>query len=57
MLEEEGTLTDGTILDPKTGKIYNCNISLEKDIDKLKVRGSIDKGGFIGRTQIWQRVK
>lgn len=57
MVEEDGTLTGGTILDPKTGKIYKCNISMEADQDKLKVRGSLDKSGFIGRTQIWVRYK
>lgn len=57
MVEEDATLTGGTILDPKNGKVYKCNMSLETDNDKLKVRGSLDKGGFIGRTQIWLRAK
>ena len=45
---------DGKILDPKTGKIYKCYISLEEP-NKLKVRGYI---GFalIGRTQYWHKV-
>lgn len=44
----------GTILDPKTGKIYKCYITLD-EVNKLKVRGFI---GFalIGRTQYWHRV-
>ncbi|GIS21656.1 MAG: hypothetical protein CM15mP122_1620 [Bacteroidota bacterium] len=43
----------GTILDPKSGKIYDCYISLEDD-NTLKVRGFL---GFslLGRTQIWKR--
>lgn len=45
----------GKILDPQSGKVYKCLITLEEK-DKLKVRGYI---GFslIGRTQYWYRVK
>ena len=45
----------GTILDPNSGKVYKCNLSLENP-DKLKVRGYIGISLF-GRTQYWQRVK
>jgi uncharacterized protein (DUF2147 family) len=46
---------NGKILDPKNGKVYDCDISLE-EADKLKVRGYI---GFslLGRTQYWMREK
>lgn len=46
---------DGNILDPETGNLYKCYITLEND-DQLKVRGYI---GFslLGRTQYWYRVK
>jgi len=46
---------DGTIMDPKTGKVYSVYLALEEP-DKLKVRGYI---GFslIGRTQYWYRVE
>ncbi|GAB1416643.1 DUF2147 domain-containing protein [Paludibacter sp.] len=55
MVEKDGTLTGGTILDPKNGKIYKCNISYDAETGKLNVRGSLDKGGWIGRTQTWIR--
>ena len=44
---------DGTILDPKSGKEYDCYIEFI-DENTLKVRGFI---GFslLGRTQIWKR--
>ena len=35
--EKDGDYSDGKILDPKHGKIYKCNLSLETK-DKLKVR-------------------
>ena len=46
---------DGTILNPKNGKVYDCFISLEEK-DKLKVRGYMGVAMF-GKTQYWYRVK
>ena len=43
---------DGTILDPKKGKIYDCKLWLEDG--KLQVRGYI---AFLFRTQVWVREK
>ena len=57
MVENEGKLTGGTILDPKNGKVYKCNISVESGNDKLSVRGSLDKNGWIGRSQTWIKIK
>ena len=47
------TWEEGTILDPKSGKIYSCYITFDND-NTLKVRGYI---GFslLGRTQKWIR--
>jgi uncharacterized protein (DUF2147 family) len=53
MSEKNGTLTGGTILDPNNGKVYRCNISFDKASGNLEVRGSLDKGGLLGRTQTW----
>ena len=57
MVEVDGKLTDGTILDPKTGKVYKCNISLDAKTGNLIVRGSLDSRGWIGRSQTWIRLK
>ena len=57
MVEKDFSLTGGTILDPKNGKVYKCNISLEKETGNLSVRGSLDKFGLIGRSQTWLREK
>jgi uncharacterized protein (DUF2147 family) len=45
---------DGKILDPHSGKIYKCKMTLADNGQKLKVRGYI---GFslLGRTQVWSR--
>ena len=53
MVEKDGTLTGGTIIDPANGKVYKCDVSLDANTGKLKVRGSLDKRGVIGRTQHW----
>lgn len=45
----------GEILDPTSGKIYKCFITLDSK-DRLKVRGYIGVALF-GRTQYWFRVK
>lgn len=52
---EDDTWEDGTILDPKSGKVYDCYIGFQ-DGNTLKVRGFL---GFslLGRTQIWKRKK
>lgn len=50
-----GEYTGGKIYDPGNGKTYNCSMKVEGDV--LKVRGSLDKKGLIGRTMDWFRVK
>jgi len=57
MSEKDGKLTGGTILDPKSGKIYYCTISFDEKENKLVVRGSLDKRGFLGRSQTWLPAK
>lgn len=46
----------GQILDPHSGKVYRCYLSLEDGGKKLKVRGYI---GFalLGRTEYWLRME
>ena len=55
--EKNGTLGGGTILDPKTGKVYKCFIQYDESTGNLKVRGSLDKMGMLGRTQTWIKSK
>ena len=52
---DDGKWTDGKIYDPKSGKTYSCNITLNKSGD-LNIRGYIGVAMF-GRTEIWKRVK
>lgn len=57
MKENEGSLTGGTILDPNNGKVYRCSMTYDAKTGNLDVRGSLDKFGMIGRTQVWVREK
>lgn len=44
---------DGTILDPKTGKVYDCKLWVDEDNpNKLQVRGYV---AIFFRTQTWLR--
>jgi len=48
------TYDNGTIIDPKSGKEYDCKIELDGK-DQLNVRGYMGVSIF-GKTQIWKRV-
>lgn len=50
--ERDNEWSDGSILDPKSGKIYRAKITLQGD--KLLVRGYLGIS-LLGRTQIWHR--
>jgi len=52
LVQDGDEYEDGTILDPKIGKIYTCKLWIEDG--KLMVRGYI---AFFFRTQTWHRVE
>lgn len=52
---EDGRWVDGKVYDPKTGKSYSGNISLENS-NQLNMRGYVGIS-IIGRTEVWKRVK
>ena len=52
----DGYWKDGSVYDPETGKTYYSKLSLE-NANKLKLRGSVDPMGWIGKTTYWDRVK
>lgn len=55
-LKKDGSkYSGGKIYDPGNGKTYNCSIQVSGDV--LKVRGSLDARGLLGRTMDWFRVK
>ena len=56
MKKDKDYYTEGTILDPYSGKVYSCEIHLENNGRKLKVRGYV---GFclFGSNRYWDRIK
>ena len=53
--ESPSKYSGGEILNPKTGKIYSCTVTLVEP-DKINVLGFLGLS-FIGKTQSWYRVK
>ncbi|WP_061288650.1 DUF2147 domain-containing protein [Azotobacter vinelandii] len=47
---------DGEILDPDSGKVYDCRLSLREGGRQLQVRGFIGTP-LIGETRTWYRVE
>ena len=50
---EDGKLVGGTLYEPHEDKTYYGRISYNAKNNTLEVRGSLDRRGWIGRTQIW----
>ncbi|MBP5643694.1 MAG: DUF2147 domain-containing protein [Bacteroidales bacterium] len=50
---EDGKLVGGTLFEPHENKTYYGKISYNAKNNTLEVRGSLDRYGWIGRTQIW----
>jgi uncharacterized protein (DUF2147 family) len=47
--------SDGTILDPESGTVYNATMQLSPDGKHLTVRGYVGISAF-GRSQTWNRI-
>ena len=50
---EDGKLVGGTLYEPHEDKTYYGRISYNAKNNTLEVRGSLDRMGWLGRTQIW----
>lgn len=53
--EEKGMLVGGTLFEPHENKTYYGKISYNAKDNTLNVRGSLDRRGWIGRSQTWVR--
>ena len=47
-------LINGKVLDPLSGKLYNCKAKLSNEGRRLSIRGYIGVS-MLGRTQVWLR--
>ena len=57
MQEEEGILKNGTVDEPESKKTYYAKISYNKEDNTITLRGSLDKRGWVGRSQTWIKEK
>lgn len=55
MKEKDGELVGGKVYDPDSGNTYYCTIKYDAKNNTLKLRGSLDKRGLLGRSQTWIR--
>ena len=53
MKVEDGMLKGGTIYEPESGKTYYAKISYNEADNTITLRGSLDRRGWVGRSQTW----
>ena len=53
MKSEDGMLKGGTIYEPESGKTYYAKISYNEADNTITLRGSLDRRGWVGRSQTW----
>ena len=53
MKAEDGMLKGGTIYEPESGKTYYAKISYNEADKTITLRGSLDRRGWVGRSQTW----
>ena len=56
-MKADGDQLKGKIYDPESTKTYNAKVTYKAKTDELSVRGSLDKAGLLGRSQVWKRKK
>lgn len=54
--EEREKFENGNVYSPGNGKTYHSYMQLQQD-GRLLVNGSIDKRGFLGKKQYWNRYQ
>lgn len=52
---EDGKMVGGHVVDPESGNVYYGSITFDPETGNIKLRGSIDKRGILGRSQTWIR--
>ena len=53
MKAEDGMLKNGTVYEPESKKTYYAKISYNVADNTITLRGSLDKKGWLGRSQTW----
>ena len=53
----EGEILRGKVYDPENQKTYHGKETYHAKTDELVLRGSLDKAGWLGRSQTWKRKR
>jgi uncharacterized protein (DUF2147 family) len=54
--KDDAEWVKGKIVDLKSGSIYWASVTPIENNTAIKLRGSLDRWGIAGRTQIWKKV-
>lgn len=52
---KDNKLQEGYILNPENDKKYHCFVWINEDNKSISLRGTVDKLGLFGITQVWSR--
>lgn len=52
---EDGKMVGGHVVDPESGNVYYGSITFDPETGSIRLRGSLDRRGILGRTQTWIR--
>lgn len=56
-MKQEDDLLKGEVYDPESKKTYYGKVTYKAKTDELVLRGSLDRAGWLGRSQTWKRKK
>jgi uncharacterized protein (DUF2147 family) len=56
-MNQDDDILKGEVYDPESKKTYYGKVSYKAKTDELILRGSLDRAGWLGRSQTWKRKK
>jgi uncharacterized protein (DUF2147 family) len=56
-MKQDKDVLRGEVYDPESQKTYYGKVSYKAKTDELILRGSLDRAGWLGRSQTWKRKK
>ena len=56
-MKQDDDLLKGEVYDPESQKTYYGKVTYKAKTDELILRGSLDRAGWLGRSQTWKRKK
>lgn len=56
-MKADGDQLRGKVYDPESQKTYYGKVTYKAKTDELVLRGSLDRAGWLGRSQTWKRKK